>query len=94
MNEKNSTVELRQKLRDHICDLLQADPFLGSLSHTDIAEALVNSAFAFSDFNGGLNDTCHAAKVMHQLVDEAGQKRHDDYSPEKLKSYTKQAKTA
>ena len=87
MSEIGKTVDLQDKLRSQICDILQSEPFLGSLSSTEIAQTLVASAFASCDFNGGLDDTCHAAKVLHGLVDDAGHVRREDYSPEKLASY-------
>lgn len=83
MSEIGKTVDLQDKLRSQICDILQSEPFLGSLSSTEIAQTLVASAFA----SCGLDDTCHAAKVLHGLVDDAGHVRREDYSPEKLASY-------
>ena len=80
---------LQSDLRERICDILNDEPFIGQMDHTAIAEALVQSAFAWCDFNGGIDDTCHAAKRLHQLVDDAGTKKNSDYSPNKLDEYLK-----
>ncbi|MEI7458866.1 MAG: hypothetical protein WCK15_05620 [Pirellula sp.] len=86
--------ELILKFRERIRDILLEEPFLGRLAmdHTVVAEALIQSAFARYDFNGGIDDTCHAAKKLHRLVDKAGALKNSEYSPAKLQSYLKKTK--
>lgn len=85
------TQQLQNELRERICEIVQKQPFAGKIGHYEIAEAMVQSAFAWCDFNGGIDDTCHAAKRLHQLVDEAGEKKDSSYSPEKLQEYLRKA---
>ena len=86
---KKEAAELQEKLRDALCDLLAEEPFVTQLNHYKIAEVLVSSAFAWMDFNGGIGDTCHAAKQLHRLVEEAASRRHPAYSYERLRKYLK-----
>lgn len=62
--------ELRDQFRAKMNAMLREEPFLTGLSHIAIAETLVASAFAFCDFNGGVADTEHAAKVLRRMVDK------------------------
>lgn len=59
---------VKEELREAICDLLLKEPFMG-MGHVAVSEALVASAFAWRDFNGGEADTRHAANCLHELVD-------------------------
>jgi hypothetical protein len=81
-SKRNRKVELRQM----ICDALTEPEYLGMTS-VEISEALMECAFAWRDYGGGIDDTCHAAKSLHQFVDREGARRRRDYSPEKLRNY-------
>ena len=63
------STDLKDELRERICAILSEDQFQ-SMGHTEVSRALVGSAFAWRDFNGGIDDTRHAAKCLHDLVDE------------------------
>jgi hypothetical protein len=73
-----TTIEERESakraLRDAICDVFEKPEFRG-LDHMAIAETLVASAFAWCDFNGGDADVRHAAKRLHEMVNEIEAKR-------------------
>lgn len=75
------------QLRERICDILKDEPFLGKMDHLQIARALIDSAFTWCDYNGGIDDTCHTAKRLHDLVDEAGAMQHSDYTHETLQKH-------
>jgi hypothetical protein len=60
-----------------------------SFDHVAVSKAMVKCAFAFRDFNGGIDDTCHAAKCMHDLVDEAAALHDSEYTPKKMQQYLK-----
>ena len=81
------TVELQNQLRERLCAILLEKPFFQQLNHVDISKALVQSAFAWRDFRGGIDDICHAAKCLHQLVDEAAAETDPEYTHEKLNEY-------
>ena len=84
--------KLPELLRERICDVVKEEPFFGQMDHFTIARTLVQIAFAWCDLNGGIDDTCHAAKQLHNLVDEAGTQKRSDYSPEKLQDYVRKTK--
>lgn len=86
--KSKSTSKLKVELRDRICKILMEPDFI-QMGSVAVSEALVESAFAWRDWNGGLDDVCHAAKSLHDLVDAEAARRHDDYSPEKLREYLK-----
>ena len=87
MEKRDKTnVELQNKLRERLCAILLEEPFQ-RLNHVDISEALVQSAFAWRDFSGGIDDICHAAMCLHQLVDEAAAKKDPEYTTERLNEY-------
>ena len=86
MSKITSPTDLKDQLRDRICDVLLEKPFKG-MGHVAVSEALVESAFAWRDFNGGIGDTCHASKCLHELVDETGRQHDPEYTPEKLQEY-------
>ncbi len=91
MEKRDKTsVDLQNQLRERVCAVLFEEPFR-QLNHVDISEALVQSAFAWRDFNGGIDDICHAAKCLHQLVDEAAAKKDPEYTPEKLNEYRRRS---
>ena len=91
MEKRDKTsVELQNQLRERLCAVLSEEPFR-QLNNVDISEAFVQSAFAWRDFNGGIDDICHAAKCLHQLVDEAAAKKDPEYNREKLNGYLRKA---
>ena len=61
--------ERKKKLRERLGDLYQEAEFLG-MGSVAVSEVLIRSAFAWRDWNGGIDDTRHAAKVLRELVDE------------------------
>jgi len=91
MEKRDKTsVDLQNKLRERLCAILLEEPFQ-QLNHVDISEALVHSAFAWRDFRGGIDDICHAAKCLHQFVDEAAAKKDPEYTPERLNEYLRRS---
>lgn len=57
-------------LREKLNQLIREDPELLKMSAVETSEALIGSAFAFRDYNGGAEDSRHAAQALHQLVDK------------------------
>jgi hypothetical protein len=80
---------LQDEQRKRITELLQKSPCALRMRNAEISETLLKIAFAGWDQNGGVNDTCHTAKRLHEFVDEVGASRHPDYSPDELKKYLK-----
>jgi hypothetical protein len=65
--------ESKRKLRDRICDVFEEPEFL-ELGSVAISEVLIQSAFAWRDWNGGKDDTVHAAKVLRDLTSLIGKR--------------------
>jgi hypothetical protein len=72
-----STTDL-EKAKDQLSARIDAlcleEPFL-SMGHMAISQVLVSSAFACCDFNGGIDDSLHAAKRLHEMVNMVKSKR-------------------
>ena len=74
-----TTEELQFELREKISGVLVDATFTGSLDRMQMAESLIQSAFTLCDFGDGINDTQHAAKRLHELVDKTGAATNSGY---------------
>ena len=89
----------KEVLRERIDEILRTEEAFKSdqgmpMAQIDISQALVQCAFARLVGMGGINDVCHAAKVLHRMVDATGTSTNSEYSQAKLQSYVEMSKAS